>query len=134
MNKSYVVHLKNKYPGSRVEFAEDKIDVISPEGDLLIALRKNGAGQLIDCGTELGALKAFDLSEIPKNARCFKLFKDGKIGQSEEIEARREVAAKIAKDGEILSVDQYKKMGAEFDFEKNILLKGEKKEESPSLF
>ena len=94
--KSYVVHYKNKYPGGSVRADESSIDVYCKGGKHRVALRKNGAGQWVDCSEELGCEDRHCLAPIPKNARVHKLFADGKIGKSEEAAEREPVAAKLA--------------------------------------
>lgn len=98
MSKSYLVHMKNKYPSARVSMDDDKLDVYSQDGEHLVALRKNGSGQWVDCQHELGARDAFCLSPIPKEARAWKLFKDGKVGKAEEYEERIKVGLSLEKE------------------------------------
>lgn len=94
--KSYVVHLKNKYPNCIVRSSDSSLDVHSLEGDHVIALRKNAHGQWVDAHEELGTLEKFSLAPIPKEARAFKLYANGMIGKSEEHEERKEYARKNA--------------------------------------
>ena len=94
--KSYVVHYRNKYPGGAVHASESAIDVYDAEGNHCVALRKNGAGQMVCQSKELGCKDAHDLSPIPKDARVHKLFADGTIGESEEASERRKVAKELA--------------------------------------
>ena len=88
--KSYIVHYKNKYPGSRVEAGEDFLNVYCAGGEHRVALRRNGAGQIVDVSEEYGCLDRHDLAPIPKMSRVHKLHKDGKIGLDEDHVARRE--------------------------------------------
>lgn len=104
--KSYIVHYRNKYPGCAVSYSESSIQVIGSEG-LLVALAKNGAGQWVDVGEELGALHKHDLSPIPKDARAFKLYADGKIKLAEEGKERLEARKKyIEKYGHVPSIEK----------------------------
>lgn len=120
--KSYVVHLKNQFPGGRVESSENHVDAYDADGNLRVSVRKTGAGQIIDAGHDTGATDAFCLSPIPKNARVFKLFPDGRVGLSEESQARKAVAAEIAVEGKVLSIEAYKKAGVSFDHDGNFII------------
>lgn len=93
--KSIHVHLMNKYPGAKIERSESSLKAYSRKGDLLVAVEKNGQGIIVDAQKEHGAQDALCLSPIPKNARAFKLHKDGSIGQAEESE-RRAMRHKLA--------------------------------------
>lgn len=114
MNLSYMVHLKNKYPKCQVKGSDDSIDVMGPEGEHLLALRKNGAGQMLDQSAVLGCSDVFDLSPLPRAARLFKI-KDGKISKDEDYESRMKAKDEFLADMKILSCEEAKALGYEFD-------------------
>ncbi len=111
--KSYVVHYKNKYPDSKVSWSDDSVDVHDKNGDHRVALRKNGAGMWVDVSEEHGCSDRHDLAPIPKEARAFKLYADGKIGRAEEHDERIEEARSYASDdGKVPSIVELAKMDA----------------------
>ncbi len=112
--KAFVVHYKNKYPSGQVRSTEDSIEVYDSEGELRVALGKNGAGQWVDRGQELGALDEHDLSPIPKDARVWKLYADGRAALSDEAAERKRAASELQIGGKILSIEGYKKIGWSF--------------------
>lgn len=118
MQKSMIVHYKNKYPGSRVSSDDSKLDVYSADGDHLVALRKNGAGQWLDQSEELGCFEKHNPAPIPRAARVHKLFADGKIGLDEEskkrVEDRKEFLDLSAGYSKIHSCESYEKKGYKF--------------------
>ena len=89
MFKSYAVHYKNKYPDCKIESSDSSFSVFSKDGQHLIKLAKNGAGQLIDESEEYGCEEKHDLSPIPKESRVYKLYANGMIGKSEEYLERK---------------------------------------------
>lgn len=92
------VHYKNKFPKSSCRASEESLDVHSESGKHLVALRKNGAGQLVDHSESLGCYEKHDLSPLKKDGRCYKLFGDNKIDMAEEYRERRDmVKAEIEK-------------------------------------
>jgi hypothetical protein len=101
---SLIVHYKNKYPKGRVEHSESGLRVYDSQGQLRVALEKNGAGQLLCVSERYGALDRHDLSPIPKEARRIKLFgRDGespRIGHSEEYEERSKAVEEVLKDSD----------------------------------
>lgn len=111
--KSYAVHYKNKYPGGRVDFSDDRLDAYDSEGGHRVALRLNGAGQWVCRSEEFGCIDRHDLSPIPKDSRAHKLHKDGKIGPSEEHAERVVAAKKFMKNGKVLSEVEYVKEAKE---------------------
>lgn len=112
--KSLVAHYKNKYPGSHVQVSESALDVYSQDGEHLIALRKNGAGQW-NCESEAyGCPERHDLAPIPKDARLYKIV-EGKLALDDQHAERREKRQAFLKDGKILSIDELKKLGHKFD-------------------
>lgn len=119
--KSWIVHYKNKYPGGLVLHDENSINVFCNRGIHRVAIRKNGHGQLVCVSEEHGLKDAHSLDPIPKNARVWKLYANGKIAPSEEAKERLEVAKKIMVDGRIPSIAELKKLGAGFDMQNNLL-------------
>lgn len=122
MQKGWLAHYKNKYPGGKVEFSEDKLDVFNEDGDHCVALRRRGDGSVADCSEEYGCLDRHDLSPIPKNSRVFKLYIDGKVAPSEEAAERKKASAELLVGGKILSSEEYAKHGVEFDFKGNAII------------
>ena len=112
---SYLVHLKNKYPSARVFGSETSIDVYSLEGEHLIALRKNGAGQWQDEGEKLGASDKFCLAPIPKDARVFKLYGEGHGAKSEEHLERSKLCQQFVRNGKVPSCKELEAEGYQFD-------------------
>lgn len=100
MNKGKLVALMNRYPEGKVSSSGDHVQVHAADGTLLASMAKNGNGDWVDHQDETGARDAVDFAPIPKEARAFKLYKDGRIGPSEEYDARRAFAVKLAKDND----------------------------------
>jgi hypothetical protein len=94
--KSWIAHYRNKYPKGSVQASDSAIDVYDAEGGHRVALRKNGANQMVCVSEELGCIDRHDLSPIPKDARVHKLYPSGMIGLSEEHEERQAVAEELA--------------------------------------
>lgn len=118
--KSYALHYKNKYPGSVVEYSDDRLDVYRGE-DHLIALRKNGAGQWFDKSEEMGCSERHDLSPIPKDARVYKEV-NGSIALDEKAEERKKLRSKfIKKGGKVLSCEELKSFGFDFDEKQRLI-------------
>lgn len=93
--KSLIVHYKNKYPNAQVTGSEDRLDVFSVHGKHLVALRKNGAGQIVDFSEQLGCEERHDLSPIVKESRLKKLCaKTGCIINDELCDERAEACKK----------------------------------------
>jgi hypothetical protein len=113
---SYVAHYKNKFPGARVEFSEENLNVYSSAGALLVSLSRGGGGVLVDQGKMLGALYEHCLAPIPKNARVHKLTADNKIAL-DELHAERTLVAKELTSiyGMVPSIAALKKSGCEFE-------------------
>ena len=88
--KGVLVHLMNKYFGCDVSFSGENLSV-RKNGELLVCLMKNAHGVFED-RQDLGARDAYCLSPIPKNCRAHKLYKDDKIGKSEEYAERSKQA------------------------------------------
>lgn len=108
----YVAHLRNKYPQGRVDYRDDAIDAYDAKGEHRVALRKNGAGQMLDVSKELGLSDVFCLAPIPKESRVHK-FKNGILGLDELAAERLPQALKLAeKDGRVPSIDELEKAKA----------------------
>lgn len=116
--KSYVLHYKNKYPKGHVVSSENALDVYDKDGNYCVALRKNGAGQWVDCSEAEGAVDKHDLAPIPKDSRLYKeepgsakIIKDDKFAERE-----KKYPKFLDKEGrKIMSCEELKKMGFEFD-------------------
>lgn len=91
-----ITHYKNKYPGGSVRSSDSAIDVYDASGEHVVALRKNGADQLVCQSKQLGCRDVHDLAPIPKDARVHKCYKDGRIAPSEEAASRRKVQKELA--------------------------------------
>lgn len=103
---SWVVHYKNKYPGSRVVQSENAMDVYDSSGEHVVAMRKNGAGQWVCESEKYGCVDCHDLAPIPKDARVHKV-QDGKVGFDEKAEARKEARKGLMRGNKILSEKEY---------------------------
>lgn len=91
--KSIYVHLRNKFPGAKVEISDSQVAAYCGEtGELLMVAVKNGLGQVVDAGADRGARYPLCMSPIPKECRRVKLFKDGHVGPAEEFEERNAAA------------------------------------------
>lgn len=110
---SVITHLKNKYPGAQVFSSENAIDVYK-DGEHLVALRKNGSGQMLCESERLGAKDTFCLAPIPKDSRVHKVI-DGKLGLAEEGEERKSLSKKFQdSNGKVLSCKELESKGWEF--------------------
>lgn len=98
MNKSAVVHLKNKYPTAKVVPSDTSVDVFSDEGVHLVALRKDGQGMWVDRSEEFGCRDKWCNAPIPRHARHWQLRDDGSIVKHEHYDARRPVAVSYEKE------------------------------------
>lgn len=98
MNKSLLVHLKNKYPHCYVGATGSCIEVISDDNEVLVSLAKNAHGEYADRQHDVGARDSFCLAPIPKCSRVYKLGKDGKVGKDEKHEERKPYARILAKE------------------------------------
>lgn len=106
--KSLLVHYKNKYFGGEIRQGDDYLDVYDKDGRHCVALRKSGAGMMIDQSKELGCEHEHDLSPIPKDARLWKI-KDGKLAKDEQYDARLKQVEKFMEDGKVLSCEALEK-------------------------
>jgi hypothetical protein len=124
MNKSWVAHYKNKYPGGRVDSGADNIRVYDAKGGLRVVLVKDGCGQWVDVSKEHGASDEHCLAPIPKDARAFKICpQKGHLIKSEEHDERIEIAFGLADDneGRVPScIELEKKDGVKFDEKQRI--------------
>lgn len=131
--KSLYVHYKNKYPGGRVVMSDGSLDVYSKSGEHVVALRKNGAGQVVCVSEELGLRDKHCLSPIPKDSRVFKAVsqehKPSKIGKDEKADEREQLAEEFlcpVHGDKVLSCEELEKNhGFKFD-EKQRLTEGPK--------
>lgn len=123
--KSWYLHYKNKYPGGQVKMSDSGLDVYSASGEHVICMQKDGAGGFKDVSAELGLRDRHDLSPIPKDSRVHKLV-DGKVGLDEKAEERKKLASEFLcpeKKDVILSCEELKKHGFEFDEKQNKISK-----------
>ena len=127
--KHFAVHYMNKYPGATVMHNENQLDVLSSQG-CHVSLRRNGNGMIIDAGADCGAIDKHDVSPIPKDARVFKLYDDGSVKPSEEAPERKASAKKLAVEGKILSIEEYKKLGYKFSEKGEVIVWPQPKVES----
>lgn len=115
--KSLYVHYINKYPGGRVIQSESSLDVYSQSGEHVVAMRKNGAGQMVCVSEEYGLRDRHSLEPIPKESRIFKV-RDGKVALDEKAEERKESmkAFLCPQHGDkVLSCEELKALGHRFD-------------------
>lgn len=110
------VHYMNKYPGGKVFIADDSLDVYDASGEHVVALRKNGAGQLVCQSEQLGCKHKHDLAPIPKDARLYKM-RDGKVSKDEKFVERIKLREEFlcGDDSKILSCEELKAQGYRFD-------------------
>lgn len=123
--KSLHVHYLNVYPNAIVHSTEDSLDVHTSLGHA-VALRKNGAGQVVDMSKQLGCYSEHDLAPIPKDARVYKLYKDGSIGKSEEAQERAKLSEKFlcSKTKKVLSCEKLSDEGRfQFDEKGQVIQK-----------
>lgn len=115
--KSWIVHLKNKYPGGKVFDTDSSVDVYDAKGDHVLALRKDGAGMWKDVSEEQGLSQRFCLAPIPKESRVFKLHKDGRIGKDEKAADREKSREKFLckESGKVKSQAECEAEGMRFD-------------------
>lgn len=111
--KSLLVHYKNKYPKGQVYASENELDVYNAAGEHVVAIRKNGAGQVVDVSKELGLRDEHDLAPIPKDARCFKV-KGGCVAKDEEHDAREKAREEFMDGDKVLSCEDLKAKGYAF--------------------
>ena len=96
----YQVHYMNKYPKGKVEANESSLRAYSSKGLLLVALVLAN-GVWLDVSKQQGAAHGHDLSPIPKQARVWKLNKEGHVIKDERHKEReRELSKFLADDGE----------------------------------
>lgn len=122
MLKSLVVHYKNKYPGADVSAYDDGLDVFQG-GEHKVAIRKSGAGQFVCVSEEMGCSDRHDLSPIPKDARVHKVDEKGRIALDEKSEERKKMRSDFIHGGKVLSCDELKAKGWEFDRDQRVIRK-----------
>ncbi len=125
MQKSFIVHYKNKYPNARVEYSDNHLQVLSKDGEVLVSLRRGGGGSLIDFQKQDGAKYAHDLSPIPKNTRVYKLTHEHEIEKDEESQDRSVIAKHFCDTlGYVPSIEECRKhFGLSIDQVGNVELK-----------
>ena len=102
------VHYKNKYPKGKIEASENSFDVYDQHGEHCVALRKDGAGNLVCQSEKLGLKHKHDLSPIPKMSRLYKVCpQKGVIKKDEKFEER------VKAFGEFFCEDESKIMSCE---------------------
>lgn len=117
--KSWIVHLKNKFPGAKVVALEDSIDVFRGD-EHLVAMRKDGGGSWKDCSDEFGCSQKFCLAPIPKDSRIHKVI-DGKIAHDELAGERMKLREEFMIDGKVLSCHELKQAGFDFDEKQRVV-------------
>ena len=101
------LHYKNKYPGGKIEMSEDRLDVYDADGEHAVAVRKSGAGGMVDMSKELGAKHSHDMSPLPKDARLWKNCpKSGAVIKDEKFAERSKLMVEFLEDGKILSCEE----------------------------
>lgn len=112
---SILVHMKNCFPSALIIATANAIDVMI-EGVHYLGLRV-ADGVFIDKSEELGLPGRYSLAPIPKEARVYKLKKDGTVGLDEESKARMKSRADFMdKDGiRVLSCAELEAMGYRFE-------------------
>lgn len=107
MSKSKLVHLKNKYPHCYVGLTGNCLEVIGEDNELIVSLEKSAHGEFQDRQHEVGARDAYCQAPIPREARCWKLDKDGKVKKDQKHDERKAGAAQlIAEHGKIPSIKE----------------------------
>lgn len=110
--KSLALHYQNKYPDGHVNHTESSLDAYDNAGALVVSLRRDGHGKIVDQSKENGALDSHDMCPIPKNARVHKLCGlTGHMKLDEKAAERKAAALKLAVDGKVLSIKEYKEKG-----------------------
>lgn len=109
----------NKYPGARIHATDVALDVFLGDRHV-VAVRKDGAGGMVDVSAELGCRDAHCLAPIPKDARVHKIV-EGKIAQDELADERRVKGRRFVKDGKVLSCEELKKHGFQFDEKQRVV-------------
>jgi hypothetical protein len=114
--ESWKVHYRNKFPGGRVQASENSLDVFDKNGEHVVALRKNGAGQWQDESEKEGLRERHDLAPIPRGSRVHKMV-DGKIGRDDKSAEREQSRSKfLCNEGcKVLSMKELESKGFEFD-------------------
>ena len=117
MDKAKHVHLENKYPEGRVISTENSIDAWDKFGNHVVALRRNGCGQMVDESEKHGCKDSFDLAPIPREARVRKVLKNGNLGDDELAGERRKLRKKYlcAAGRKVLSCEELEAKGFRFD-------------------
>lgn len=124
MQKSFVVHYKNKYPTATIDHSDNHLRVISAKGEILVSIKRGGGGVLVDCQNEDFARDPHDLSPLPKNTRVYKLTADHSFAKDELATEREPVAKRLFETyGKVPSIDECKKLKLELDYRDQVVLK-----------
>jgi hypothetical protein len=117
--KHQIVMFKNRFPGALVSANGHGVYAHDKNGDVLCAVERDGLGRVVDAGSEHGAKFSMSQSPIPRNARVWKLGRDGKISKDEKASERESVARELASkfDGRVPSIEELKKAGWEMKHE-----------------
>lgn len=97
--------------------SDSSLDVYSKSGEHVVALRKNGAGQMVCVSEEYGLRDKHCLSPIPKDSRVFKV-NESKVSKDEKADEREQLAESFlcpVHGDKVLSCDELKKHGFGFD-------------------
>lgn len=124
--KSWVVHLKNKFPGAKVIASENSIDVYKGD-EHIVAMRKDGSGGWVDQSEAQGLSERFCLAPIPKDARIHKVH-EGKIALDDMHEERAKKGKEFHdENGKVLSIAELNKQGYAFCDKGRCVARPEKK-------
>lgn len=69
MSKVWKEHYEKKYPGGQVQLLEGSLDVWNAKGEHVVALRKDGHGNLVCQSEEHDTLAEHDLAPIPAKVK-----------------------------------------------------------------
>lgn len=58
-------HYEKKYPGGRVFISDSAVDVYNSNGEHVVALRKDGHGNMVCRSEEFGTMDRHDLAPMP---------------------------------------------------------------------
>jgi hypothetical protein len=124
MQRSFVVHYKNKYPNATIDHGDNHLRVVYAKGEVLVSIKRGGGGVILDCQKEDFARDPHDLSPIPKNARVYKLTGEHTIEKDELAAEREPIAKKLAETyGKVPSLVECKTLKIEVDFQDKVVLK-----------
>lgn len=115
---------KNRYPKGHVDMREGSLDVFDAKGEHRVALRVDGSGSLKCVSEELGLPDRHCQAPIPKDARLYKMSKEGKLVKDELYESRAKGLGEFLceDDLKVLSCEELKASGMEFCPKTQVLL------------